>query len=522
MMGDFLTAPHWARVGIRHHHGICVPLGSLITPESAGIGEYLDLLSLIEWLPSVGFDVLQLLPIHDTGDDPSPYMGLSAHALHPVYLSVRALPEAASIPGFLSDVDACTLLNTTPRVCYGEVLREKLRLLSVYLDSQLDTLIHDPAFIHFCKENAFWLTPYSIFRSLKKAQGGIAWWDWDLSLASAEADLSDEIMRWRAIQYLCFLQFSRVRAAADANGVFLVGDTPILINKDSADVWHHPNLFVLSKDVGAPPDRYNPKGQQWGFPLYRWSAHRESDFQWWKGRLRLQETLFHMYRLDHLVGFFRLYAIPPGQKASAGTFVPATPNEWKALGTEVLSMMVRATTMLPLGEDLGNVPDLVRQTMLTLGIPGLKVLRWERRWHTDGSFIPPSSFFPESVTTVSTHDSSTVCGWWAEEPAAAKASACDYGLSWSPTCTPALLSDILSLSHRSGSLFHINLLNEYLALFPELSWNDPEFERINRPGTLDPLNWTYRTRAPLHTILGHAGLRSAMRAMSGGTPMARP
>jgi 4-alpha-glucanotransferase len=259
---------------------------------------------------------------------------------------------------------------------------------------------------------------------------------------------------------------------------------------------------------------YSEEGQHWGFPLYHWSAHRKDGFSWWKERLRLQEQLYHLYRLDHLVGFFRLYAISPGKKANTGTFVPHTPEEWKRLGEELLTMMINSTTMLPLGEDLGVVPDLVRQSMHDLGVPGLKVLRWERRWHTDGSFIPPSTFSPESVTTVSTHDSSTVSGWWTEDPRITQRAVHDYGLQWNPVCTSALLSDILSISHHSGSLFHINLLNEYLSLFPELSWNDPEFERINRPGTLDPLNWTYRTKVPLPSILSHPGLLAAMRGFS--------
>ena len=299
-----------------------------------------------------------------------------------------------------------------------------------------------------------------------------------------------------------------MRAAADANGVLLVGDVPILISKDSVDVWSHRSLFVLSKDVGAPPDMYSRSGQRWGFPLYRWSVHRASGFSWWMERLRFQERLFHLYRLDHISGFFRFYAIAPNQKT--GAFVPPNPEEWRPLGEELLRMIIRATSMLPLGEDLGVVPDLVRQTMQDFGIPGLKVLRWERRWHTDGSFLPPSTFSPESVTTVSTHDSSTVQGWWAEEPLAAKEAARDWGIPWGPS----LLFDTLSLSHRSGSLFHINPLNEYLSLFPELSWNDPEFERINRPGVASPLNWTYRMKVPLHDITGHQKLLDAMRQLS--------
>ena len=514
----FLTASHWTRIGVRHHHGICISLGSLVTPSSSGIGEYLDLLPLLEWLSTTGFDVVQLLPLNDTGNDPSPYMGLSAHALHPIYLSLRSLPHAEKVPGFLSAVDTLARFNTTPRVQYHEVLKGKLHLLSLYLDHQLKVLQEDPAFTRFCEDHKSWLTPYSIFRALKKIQGEKAWWEWDLSLQASEDRLSEEIVRWRAIQYLCFLQLLQIRAAADEKGILLNGDVPILINKDSADVWHHPELFVLTKDVGAPPDMYSKEGQHWGFPLYQWSAHRKTDFSWWKERLHLQEQLYHLYRLDHLVGFFRLYAITPGKKANTGAFIPHAPEEWKQLGEELLTMMINSTAMLPLGEDLGVVPDLVRQAMHELGVPGLKVLRWERRWHTDESFIPPSTFSPESVTTVSTHDSSTVRGWWTEDPLVTQRAAHDYGLVWEPSCTPKLLSDILLQSHRSGSLFHINLLNEYLSLFPELSWDNPELERINRPGTLNALNWTYRTKVPLSAITNHSGLLAAMRSFSKARP----
>ena len=508
----FLTAPHWQRVGVHHHHGIGLPLSSIFSSSSCGIGEYLDLLPLIQWLPKTGFDLIQLLPINDTGDDPSPYMALSAHALHPIYLSLRSLPEADSVPGFLTLADTLSKLNHTSYVHYHEVLSGKLHALNLYLNHRSDALKKDPNFHAFVHANQSWLTPYSTFRTLKMANSGKAWWDWEPSATCHTSTSDQELFRWKALQYLCFSQFQQVKAAADANGVLLLGDIPILLNKDSADVWSHPELFSLKKDVGAPPDMYNEKGQHWGFPLFHWGAHRKNHFAWWKERLRVQETLYHLYRLDHLVGFFRLYAIPPGKEAHKGVFVPKTAAEWKKLGEEILSMMLNATVMLPLGEDLGDVPPLVRQSMHELGIPGMKVLRWERRWETDQSFIQPSTFSPESITTVSTHDSSTVRGWWEEDPTSSQRAAIDYGLRWEPTCTHALLSEMLRLSHQSGSLFHCNLLNEYLDLFPELSWKNPERERINLPGTLLPTNWSYRTKVSLETITHHKSLLEAMKS----------
>lgn len=521
----FMTSAHWNRIGVYHHHGLCLPIGSLTTRSSSGIGEYLDLIPLIQSLPSLGFDLLQLLPINDTGNDPSPYMGISASALHPIYLSLRSLPDASEIPEFQTILESLRPLNDTPSVRYQAVLNAKLRALDVYLDHRMDDIEHDLDFQAFVEDNRSWLTAYSIFRTLKQAHDGKAWWDWHspshgegttfcTSTSAMDTALAHKVLRWRAIQYLCFSQWQQVRAAADSAGVLLTGDVPILINKDSADVWYHPELFALKKDVGAPPDMYNKEGQHWGFPLFHWANHRKTQFSWWKDRLRLQQKLYHLYRIDHIVGFFRLWAIPPARPARAGTFVPKTPPEWKSLGEEILTMMINATSMLPLGEDLGDVPDLVRQSMQALGVPGLKVLRWERRWHDDQSFLPPSHFSPESVTTVSTHDSSTLRGWWEEDPTASQQLSRDYGLVWEKQLSSSLLFALLRISHRSGSLLHINLFNEYLSLFPDLSHHDPKRERINLPGTVSDHNWTYRTKTSLETILSHNGLRRALKELT--------
>jgi 4-alpha-glucanotransferase len=518
---SFLTAPHWARIGVRHHHGICLPLSSLVSSQSCGIGEYLDLLPLLQWLPQTGFDLLQLLPLNDTDADPSPYMALSGHALHPLYLSLRALPEADAVPGLQKIINRLTKLNQTPFVQYHDVLALKEHALELYLDHRIGAIEEDPLYQAFVERHRSWLTTYSIFRTLKHIHDGRAWWDWqpsartiDPSSCHVDAALVNRIFRWRAIQYLCFSQWHQVQQTARRNGIRLIGDVPILLNKDSADVWRHPTLFSMDYDVGAPPDMYNAKGQHWGFPLFRWAEHRKTDFVWWKERLSVQEMLYDLYRLDHLVGFFRLYAIPEGKDATKGHFVPKHPAQWKKLGEEILTTLIRTTTMLPLGEDLGDVPPLVRQSMQELGVPGMKVLRWERHWSTNRSFISPSSFSPESLTTVSTHDSSTLREWWAEDREASQEAADDYGLEWEPTCTPPLLFDLLLLSHRSGSLIHCNLLNEYLAIFPELSWADPARERINIPGTIRPTNWTYRIHVPLETIIQHSGLQHVLSVLS--------
>lgn len=502
----FLTAQAWHKVGVRHHHGLCIPLFSLHTTGSFGIGEYLDLVPLIRWLPNTGLDTIQLLPINDTGTDASPYMALSAHALHPIYLSLQALPRAATVlaPWIKN------LQELPPRVEYQKVLQRKLQALSVYLAEELEAIEASEGFQEFFSKNAFWLRDYALFRGSKELFQGKAWWDWPTKeLPAAE---SRPCREWVAIQYLCFQQFQQVRMAAKSQNILLKGDVPILINKDSVDVWKHPNLFLLEKDVGAPPDMYSRDGQHWGFPLFRWPQHEKEGFSWWKQRIQVQESLYDIFRLDHFVGFYRLWAIPHGKPAKEGSFVPANPDEWKKLGEKILRSLLSSTTMLPIAEDLGDIPDLVRASMQSLGIPGIKVLRWERDWKKDLNYLSPKLFSPESLSTVSTHDSATLSEWWQSSPQESQTMAADYGMAWFPTLTPALRFSILDQAHSSGSLFHINLLSEYLGLFPELT--GPSFDRINVPGTVGPHNWSCRTKPSVEEIIQHQGLHTALLTLS--------
>jgi 4-alpha-glucanotransferase len=517
---NFLTKEHWQNVGVRHHHGICLHLGSLRTQQSCGIGEYLDLIPLLEWLSSTGFDLIQLLPLQDTGHDPSPYMAKSAYALHPIYLSLRALPRVHQVPGLASLLDELTVLNTTDRVQYHTVLEKKLSAISLYLDHQLHSIEDDPLYQVFIRKHRDWLLPYALFCTLKDQHHGWAWWDWSIDSKSfdlsehPQAHLEESVRRWQAVQFLCFQQLHKVKTVADNLKMLLKGDIPILLNQDSADVWWHPELFTSTRVAGAPPDMYNKEGQYWGFPLFNWNQHIKEHFAWWKGRLRTQSQFYHIFRLDHIVGFYRLWAIPPGKKPKDGEFVPKLQSEWKKLGEDILKALIESTHMLPIGEDLGDIPELTRTSMHDLGIPGLKVLRWERRWKQDQSFIPPTTFSPESLSTLSTHDSSTICSWWKEEPAASKKMAHDYGLAWKPCLSNSLLTQLLRIAHTSGSLFHVNLFQEYLSLFPELSWNDPSFDRINVPGTISDANWTFRFRSSIEEMSNHLPLASMLRYFS--------
>lgn len=455
-------------------HGICLPLFSLRTKEG---NSFLSLIPLIDWCKSLKLDCIQLLPINDTGDDSSPYNPLSSCALNPIYLRING--------------------------SYG------LKALREVFEKTFDELLKTSNYQIFVKENQ-WLSGYSLFKTLKEQFGGIHWKDWPVGYAKPEQRKVDF---YTFLQFHCFSQMKQVREHATKQGIDLKGDLPILPSPDSADVWENPHLFRLDLDAGTPPDLYNPLGQHWGFPLFNWEAMRRSGFAWWKQRLKIFERCFHICRIDHIVGFFRIWAIPKGNKPADGFFIPTDPAQWLLQGEELLKMMLSATSMIPIAEDLGTIPKEVPSILKRLGIYSTKVVRWQRHWETDRSYIPFNEYEPLSMTTLSTPDMDPLELWWRKYPAESVPFAAFMGWSYHPILTNKERLAILRAAHHTSSFFHINPLQEYLALFPELVWPNPEEERINFPGTQLPTNWAYRFRPSLEEIVNHDGLREAFRVI---------
>ena len=503
------TGSQWKTIGIKNHHGIALPLFSLHSNKSCGIGEYLDLIPLIDWCQSIGFDVIQLLPLNDTGLETSPYSALSAYALNPIFLSLSQLPggeETSSLKRQITELQIVT--NRTQRVDYKSVQQRKDFFLREYYRLHGANITNQEDFKKFTKDNDFWLPQYALFKSIKIQQGWSSWEQWPV-FDPPPSDVNYHIF----IQYLCFKQFASVKKHAEEKGVFLKGDIPILINRESADAWHHRNFFLLDLAAGAPPDMYSQEGQKWGFPLYNWDALASENYRWWIERLTVAANLYHIYRIDHIVGFFRIWAIPLSRPARDGHFVPEDRSTWIKHGETIMKVMVENSSMLPIGEDLGTVPPEVRVSLRNLGICGTKVMRWERRWEGDKSFIDPKEYIAESMTTVSTHDSETLEMWWKNQSEEAKLYANSVGWTYTPTLSKKQRFDILNSSHKSGSLFHINLLQEYLALFPEMVWPNPEDERINLPGVISDKNWSYRFLPSIEQIVSNEKLKQDMIKM---------
>lgn len=509
---------HWEKVGICHHHGVAFPLSALKSRKSCGIGDFLDLVQFIQWLPTTGFDLIQLLPLNDSGEEASPYSALSSKALNPVYIACDFIPQ--------EELTILHSFNDLPRIPYLEVVREKIRVLKKYFRQHSDC-VKDPKFIEFVEKEKNWLKPYAQFRALKHNFQEKPWWEWPEQIKSyppsidivlkAGVDQLELFFSW--LQFIAFSQLEKAHAEAEKSRVLLVGDIPILLNKDSADVWQYPELFDLTQMAGAPPDVYAKEGQAWGFPTFNWkmhekTGHEKTDFEWWKSRLQIAERFFDLYRIDHVVGFFRIWAIAAGKSAKEGKFIPEDPSTWYQHGTKLLKMMLKATTMLPIAEDLGVIPDCARQSLFDLGIPGLKVLRWERAWNSDAHFLNPQYFSPESCTTVSTHDSETLAQWWENDKSASRKLCSEWNLKFSDKLEEENRLALLGASHTSGSLFHVNLFQEYLAFFPDISWRDQNLDRINIPGVVHAHNWTFRLKSPLEELTQHKGLLNIMKKLS--------
>jgi len=483
MIEEMPLGDRWQRIGIGRHAGVAIPLFSLRTEQSCGVGEFLDLPLLFEWCSRVGMDVVQLLPLNDSGDDPSPYSGVSAFALNPIYISLSALPHAKGLAPFRRK-------NKNQRLNYQAIRAMKLDWLQDYFEQWGEGDLASEEYATWCDEEE-WLEGYCRFvETGSEPLGFISW-----------------------LQFICHKQLAAVADEARGRSILLMGDLPILIGRGSADVHHHPQLFDLRFSAGAPPDQYSSRGQNWGLPIYNWEAHFTSDFAWWKRRLRLAERYFDLYRLDHIVGFFRFWSIPTGKSGRKGAFRPSKSAEQMELGEKILRHLTSLTPMLPIGEDLGSVPDRVREVMLEIGIPGTKVLRWERRWKKKGHPCIPIRNYPQaSLATVSTHDAEPLTLWWKRNKNSATY-AHQNGWPYIQPLSKEVLMAMLRQSHTAPSLFTVNPLGEYLALFPELVWDRPADERINVPGTVSRRNWSYRIRPTLEELLGHEPLQEAVRGL---------
>lgn len=419
------TKNQWRRVGIGRRAGVITPLFSIYSKNSVGIGDFEDLKLLADWCKKSGLSIIQLLPLNDVGFDFRPYDAQSTIALEPMYLSLSRLSDAPK-KKFDSQIRSIQKNFPIGRRCvnYG-IKQAKLELLRIIFKScQLQKLAN---FRSFSQQHAAWLDEYVLFKVIQEEHHGAGWEDWPEGLKARDPSTlkqfcklhteSLDFHRW--LQWQLFEQFKDAACYAKKQGVLLMGDLPFLVSRNSADVWAHQNYFKLDLSSGAPPDPYYALGQRWGMPPYNWNEIIRDQYQYLKEKLRYASNFYDIYRIDHVVGAFRIWTIslsePRETHGLKGVFDPADESKWEEHGRRLLSAMIENCDMLPCGEDLGVIPDCCFKTLKEFGIPGIDVQRWIRDWDKSHDFKEPMNYRENSIATISTHDMTALAAWWKYE-----------------------------------------------------------------------------------------------------------
>ena len=269
--------------------------------------------------------------------------------------------------------------------------------------------------------------PYARFKVLKERFHHSAWEQWPdeykfkhrEAIERLDADEAGRMAFHEWLQWQLFHQFADAKRHAVRRGVFLIGDLPFLVSRDSADVWAEPEFFKLDRASGAPPDLYFALGQRWGMPPYNWPGIAARGYEYMARKLRYAEHFYDLFRVDHFVGIFRVWTIaltePPESAGQRGAFDPPDESQWAANGRAHLEAIVKNTRMLPLAEDLGVVPVCSNPTLAQFAIPGMEVQRWTRDWEGNADFKGPLLYRRNSVAVLSTHDMTGLFGWWRDE-----------------------------------------------------------------------------------------------------------
>ena len=393
--------------------------GILLHPTSLpgrfGIGELgEEAFRFIEFLHEAGQRIWQVLPLGPTGYGDSPYQLFSAFAGNPLLISLDKLVEL----GWLTGEDIADPPEfPRDRVDFGWVIHWKLPLLR----KAFENFRADAAYHRFAEQNAPWLDDFALFRALKETHRGRVWTEWTpgetmrepAALERRKKELARDIERVKVWQYFFFSQWRHVKRAAKERGIRIMGDVPIYVAHDSADVWANPELFRLDERgrpeyvAGVPPDYFSATGQLWGNPIYRWDAIAKSGYRWWIERMRAALTVVDMLRLDHFRGFEAYWQVPAGEKTAIN-------GEWiKGPGAAFFEALGKALGDLPIvAENLGVITPEVEAIRHRFGFPGMAVLQFAFGTDPQAPTFRPHNYPREIVAYTGTHDNDTTIGWW--------------------------------------------------------------------------------------------------------------
>lgn len=463
--------------------GVLMHISSL--PSSYGIGTIgKEAYKFIDFLKRAGQSYWQMLPVGPTSYGDSPYQSFSAFAGNPYFIDLKLLCKN----GYLKEEECEKWIwgSSAAEVDYEALYTNRFKLFRKVQKRFQKRLPEDYA--TFCEEQKDWLEDYALFMALKQRYGGSAWITWPKTVRMREPQvleeekqhLEKEMEFHKMLQYLFYDQWKKLRIYAQKKKIQMIGDIPIYVALDSADVWANPEQFYLNEDLepidvaGCPPDAFCEDGQLWGNPLFRWDVMKKDGYEWWTRRVKHTMTLFDVVRIDHFRGFESYYAIPATEDTARN-------GEWrKGPGLDLFHVMEQKLGKLNIiAEDLGFLTDSVREMLEDSGYPGMKVLQFAFDGDASNCYLP-HHYTKNSVVYTGTHDNDTVLGWKKNASKATIRFARKYmiykkkeGFTWG----------MMRLAWSSVSDLAIVTMQDLLELGSEA--------RMNTPSTLGG-NWTWR------------------------------
>mgnify|MGYP006329321091 FL=1 len=394
--------------------GVLMHISSL--PGKTGIGTLgKQAYNFVDLLYDANQTYWQILPVGPTGYGDSPYQSYSTYAGNPYFIDFEILEKE----GFLkkSDYEDLQWSETQRYVDYGLVYVNRGKVFKIIYENFKKNIPVD--FNSFCIENEKWLNDYALFMAVKDAHQGAAFstWEDDIRLRKPKAlekwseSEKEKIEYYKMLQYFFFKQWRELKEYANKKGINIIGDIPIYVSADSADLWTNPKQFYVDKDIkpidvaGCPPDAFTADGQLWGNPVYNWEYHKKTKYEWWKNRIGHCFKIYDVIRIDHFRGFDEFYCIPFGSEN-------AKKGEWrKGPGLDLFKALKNEFGELPIiAEDLGFLTDSVRKLLRDVGYPGMKVLQFAFNPEEESDYIP-HTYIKNTIVYTGTHDNDTILGW---------------------------------------------------------------------------------------------------------------
>ncbi len=467
--------------------GILLHISSL--DSDYGIGTFgKNAFDFVDFLKDSGQDYWQVLPLGPTGYGDSPYQSFSTFAGNPYFIDLDLLAEEGLLDK--EELKQYDWGSRQDQVDYGKIYGARLEVWHKAFDRFIEK--EDADFEKFCEDEKAWLDDYAMYMAISKLTN-TSWHNWEDGLAKRKVramnafrkEHENDILFWKFLQYKFFSQWAKVKSYANELGIRIIGDLPIYVSDDGSDVWAHPELFDMDKDLslrnvaGVPPDAFSADGQLWGNPVYKWRAHKKSGYQWWKDRMAAALRMYDVVRIDHFRGFEGYYSIPAGDKTAVN-------GQWvKGPGLELFKEMglINTGEFNVIAEDLGVITPEVERMLAGCGYPGMKILQFAfDGFHNPSNTYLPHNIVENSVVYPGTHDNNTTLGWWKELGKGSQEYCIEYG-AWESD--DDICDKIITMAFASRAKLAMVAMQDWLDLDADA--------RMNTPSTTSA-NWAWRLK----------------------------